>query len=76
MGLTVKVIKVLKVLNFSGVRSSRCVAGTGIDLGKVRRDQGEIGGVQTTQQIVERPCAGRLLASRLHPRFLCSPGAQ
>jgi hypothetical protein len=27
----VKVIKALKVLNFPGVRSGRCVAGTGID---------------------------------------------
>jgi hypothetical protein len=29
--LTVKVLKVVKVLNLPGVRSSRCVAGTDLD---------------------------------------------
>ena len=50
------------------------VAGIGVDLGQMRRDQREVGGVEAAQQIVERPLTGRRVASRLHPENPSVPG--
>ena len=51
------------------------VVGVGLVLRQMRRDQREIGGVEPPQQIVERPLAGRAVASapRQHCKFPCPP---